>query len=269
MAGMADKAEAAFRAGDLAGALAALQPEVRARPQDLKLRIFLAQLLMVLGQWDRALTQLSVVAELDALTLPMVHTCRAAIQCEQLRAAVYAGQRSPLVFGEPEPWMALLIQALQLQASGDAEQARSARAAALEQAPASAGTANGGAFEWIADADSRLGPVFEVLLNGAYYWIPVHRITTVKFEAPADVRDFVWMPATFVWSNGGEAVGLIPVRYPQSEHSTDPQIQMARKTEWTALGGEQYAGLGQRVLATDQGDFGLLDLRDLTLAAAS
>ncbi|HEV2702964.1 MAG TPA: tetratricopeptide repeat protein, partial [Steroidobacteraceae bacterium] len=70
----ADKAEAAFRAGDLAGALAALQLEVRGRPQDLKLRIFLAQLLMVLGQWDRALTQLSVVAELDALTLPMVHT---------------------------------------------------------------------------------------------------------------------------------------------------------------------------------------------------
>ncbi|HEV2703989.1 MAG TPA: type VI secretion system accessory protein TagJ, partial [Steroidobacteraceae bacterium] len=181
---------------------------------------------------------------------------------------VYAGERSPLVFGEPEPWTALLIQALQLQPAGHAEQARSARAEALELAPATAGTLNGSAFEWIGDADSRLGPVFEVLLNGAYYWIPLHRISSVKFEAPADVRDFVWMPATFIWSNGGEAVGLIPVRYPDSEHSTDPQIQLARKTEWQELGGEQYAGLGQRVLATDQGDFGLLDLRELSLAAA-
>lgn len=265
---MSDSATA-FRAGDLAGTLIALQSEVRARPQDVKLRIFLAQLLMVLGQWDRALTQLAVVAELDALTLPMVHTCRAAIQCEQLRAAVYAGARSPLVFGEPEPWLALLIQGLQLQASGHAEQAIAARAEALEQAPTTAGVVNGGAFEWIADADSRIGPVLEVLLNGAYYWVPVHRISKIKFEAPTDVRDFVWMPANFTWSNGGEAVGLIPVRYPESESSGDPQIQLARKTEWVSLGGEQYAGLGQRVLATDQGDFGLLDLRELTLAAAA
>lgn len=262
-------AETAFRAGDPAGALAALQSEVRARPQDVKLRIFLAQLLMVLGQWERALIQLTVAGELDALTLPMVHTCRAAIQCEQLRTAVYAGERSPLVFGEPEPWLALLIQGFQLHASGHSQQAQSARAEALDQAPATAGTANGSAFEWIADADSRLGPVFEVLLNGAYYWVPVHRITSIKFEAPVDVRDFIWMPANFVWSNGGEAVGLIPARYPGSELSTDPQIQLARKTEWVQLSGEQYTGLGQRVLATDQGDFGLLDLREVTLATAT
>src|ERR1700690_333855 len=107
-------AEAAFRAGDLAGALRTLQSEVRSRPQDAKLRIFLAQLLMVQGQWERAQNQLNVVAELDADGMLMAQSYRAAIQCEQLRAAVFAGQRSPLVFGEPEPWIALLIQALSL-----------------------------------------------------------------------------------------------------------------------------------------------------------
>ena len=37
-----------------------LQSEVRGSPADAKLRIFLAQLLMVTGDWDRAVNQLQV-----------------------------------------------------------------------------------------------------------------------------------------------------------------------------------------------------------------
>jgi type VI secretion system protein ImpE len=255
-------AEAAYRAGDLAGALGMLQTEVRTRPQDPKLRIFLAQLLMVMAQWERAQNQLNVVAELDALALPMAHTYRAAIQCEQLRTAVFEGQRSPLVFGEPEPWIAQLIQALSLAASSPTAAAE-LRAAAFEAAPASRGSANGTAFEWIADADSRLGPVLEVLLNAAYYWVPFHRIARIKIEAPTDIRDVVWLPAQFVWINGGEAMGLIPARYPGAGADTEPALLLGRRTEWAALGDEQYAGAGQKVLATDAADFGLQDLREV------
>jgi len=79
-------AEELFRAGDLKGCLAELQSEVRKRPADPKLRIFLAQLLMVTGDWDLAVNQLGVSAELDAAALPMKHTYTAAIQCEKLRA---------------------------------------------------------------------------------------------------------------------------------------------------------------------------------------
>jgi len=255
-------AEAAYRSGDLAGALATLQGEVRARPQDAKLRIFLAQLLMVMGQWERAQNQLNVVAELDALALPMVHTYRAAIQCEQLRTAVFAGERSPLVFGEPEPWIAQLVQALSLGASSAAAAAE-LRNQAFEAAPASRGSANGTAFEWIADADSRLGPILEVLLNAAYYWVPFHRIARIKIEVPTDIRDVVWLPAQFVWSNGGEAMGLIPARYPGAGPHTEPALLLGRRTEWAPLGEEQYAGAGQKVLATDAAEFSLQDLREV------
>ena len=55
-------------------ALAALQGQVRSHPSDPKLRVFLFQLLSVLGQWDRAHTQLNVVAELDKLAIPMRET---------------------------------------------------------------------------------------------------------------------------------------------------------------------------------------------------
>jgi len=262
-------AAALFAAGDLPGCLAQLQDEVRRQPADGKLRIFLAQLAMVSGNWERALNQLAVAAELDAGALPMLHAYRAAIQCERFRTEVFQGTRSPLVFGEPLAWIAGLLQALNLQAAGRAEQAAALRTAALQAAQPMAGTLNGASFEWVADADSRLGPLLEVLLNGAYYWVPFERIQQVVIEPPADARDLVWVPAQFIWANGGESMGLIPVRYPGSELSADDTIRLARKTEWVSLGSGQYAGLGQRVLTSDTDEVGLLEIRELTLRAAA
>jgi type VI secretion system protein ImpE len=262
-------AEAAFKAGDVAQALQNLQQSVRQDPSNAKLRVFLAQLLMLQGDWDRAVTQLKLVGEIDAGALPMAHAYSTAIQCERLRVDVFAGARGPLLFGDPEPWIAQLMQSLTLLGQGRTQQAADLRAQAFETAPTTAGSLNGTSFEWIADADSRLGPILEVLLNGAYYWVPLHRITHVTVEAPSDARDLVWLPAQFQWSNGGEAMGLIPVRYPGSEQSDDTAIRLARKTEWREIGPDAYAGLGQRVLTTDGPEIGLLDLRELRLEAAS
>jgi type VI secretion system protein ImpE len=258
-------AEDSFRQGNLVDCLQALQGEVRRRPDDGRQRVFLVQVLMLLGQWERALTQLGVLQELDAGSLPMVHSYGAAIQCERLRAAVFRGERSPLLFGEPEPWMAEMIQAAGLHAGGHVAQAAAMRARALDRAPPTPGTLNGTKFEWLMDADSRLGPLLEVNLQGGYYWIPLHRVSEIRIEPPADIRDLVWIPAQFMWANGGEAVGLIPTRYPGSEASEDNSIRLARKTDWLAAGEDGATGLGQRMLATDEAQFPLLEVRSIKL----
>ena len=64
MSDLRTDAEAALRAGDPAAALKQLTAAVKAKPADAKLRIFLAQLLCVVGQWERAHTQLNVVADM-------------------------------------------------------------------------------------------------------------------------------------------------------------------------------------------------------------
>src|SRR5262245_32286816 len=154
-----DAAERAVREGDLDTAVIGLQEQVRKDPSNANLRVFLFQLLAVMGNWDRAQTQLSVAGELDAKTLAMVQMYREAIVCERLRADVFAGKKSPLVFGEPEPWLAWLIEALLVAGTPRAAQAAELRARAFEAAPASSGAIDGQSFEWIADADMRLGPV--------------------------------------------------------------------------------------------------------------
>jgi type VI secretion system protein ImpE len=262
-------AEDSFRAGDLPGALTHLQAEIRQKPADAKLRIFLAQLLMVNGQWDRALNQLQVILEMDASAIPMVRTYQAAIQCERLRASVFAGERSPLLFGDPQPWTAMLAQAALLHGQGHIAQAADLRAQAFDAAPTSSGTINGQKFEWLADGDSRLGPVFEVLLNGNYYWVPMHRVQKISIEAPEDIRDLVWVPANFMWTNGGEAAGLIPARYPGSEQSDDNAIRLARKTEWTQPQEDIYIGNGQRLFVSDAADVGLLEVREIEFDQAA
>ena len=65
-------AEQALRDGDPQAAVQLLQNQIRSQPADAKLRVFLFQLLCVLGRWDRALNQLNVAGELDASTLAMV-----------------------------------------------------------------------------------------------------------------------------------------------------------------------------------------------------
>ena len=258
-------AEQCLREGDPAAALARLQDEVRAKPSDAKLRVFLFQLLCVLGQWERALNQLAVASGLDAGTLAMAQTYGEAVRCEAVRREVFAGRKAPLVFGHPEQWLALLIESLLVAGQGEAERAERLRLAAFDEAPARAGTINDQPFEWIADADSRIGPVLEAVINGRYYWVPFTRLTQVTVEEPVDLRDVVWMPAHLQFENGGDTVALIPTRYPGSEASADGLLQLARKTIWEEVAADHHRGLGQRVLATDAVDVPLMDVRTVVL----
>lgn len=271
-AGAGIAAEQALRAGDVQAALKLLQDQVRAKPADARLRVFLFQLLAVLGQWDRALNQLNVAGELDASTLAMVQTYRETIACERLRDEVFAGRKVPLLFGEPEPWVALLIEALLRDGRGESDAARQLRDQAFDEAPASAGEAtvadgSSQAFAWIADADMRLGPVLEAVINGRYYWVPIHRMAEMRVEAPTDLRDRVWTAAQLQFTNGGETVAFVPTRYAGTELG-DGALALARRTDWTEVRPGFHVGQGQRMFATDAGELALMDLRHLRFGAA-
>jgi type VI secretion system protein ImpE len=258
-------AEQSLKGGEPLVALAQLQEQVRARPDDFKLRIFLFQLLCVLGRWDRALTQLDVASNLDPSAVAMSRMYGDAIRCEAIRADVFAGRKSPMSLGQPEQWLAMLIEALLV---GDPEQEKDLRARAFDQAPTSAGTIDGRPFGWIADADSRLGPVLEAIINGRYYWVPFSRFQTIEIEPPEDLRDLVWMPARLAFENGGSSVALIPTRYPGSPESSDGSIVLARKTVWEELAPDAHRGLGQRIIATDAEEVPVMEVRTIALTSS-
>ncbi|QEW19748.1 Protein of avirulence locus involved in temperature-dependent protein secretion [Marinibacterium anthonyi] len=254
-----------LKAGDLAATLATLQDKVRKDPADARLRIFLFQLLCVLGDWKRAITQLKVSAELDPSAEMMARTYREAIICEVYRDKVFAGEKDPMVMGAPREWLALLIEAQKLLAARQPEKAAELRARAFDAAPATPGMADGTAFDWISDADMRLGPVLEVIVNGRYFWLPFDQITALAMEDPTDLRDAVWTAATLTLVSGGELPALIPTRYPGTAATGDDAAKLARTTTWDDAGADTFVGTGQRLLATSAADIPLWDLRALSL----
>lgn len=262
---MTADASAILKAGDPDGALVALQDQVRANPADARLRIFLFQLLCVLGDWKRAVTQLKVAAEMDASAVTMAQAYREAIICENFREKVFAGEKDPLIFGQPQEWIALLIEAVKTLAAGKPAEAAELRARAFDMAPSAPGTLNETRFEWIADADMRLGPILEVIVNGKYFWMPFTAIHALRCEPPADLRDAVWTPANLTLQNGGEFVVMIPTRYPGTTFSSDGTAKLARATDWVDAGADTYVGIGQRLLTTDAGDTALMELRALSV----
>jgi type VI secretion system protein ImpE len=156
-------------------------------------------------------------------------------------------------------WIGWLIQACSLVAREDFDGAAQLRQRAFDAAPALPGRVNGQAIEWLADADSRLGPVFEAYIEGKYFWVPMARVQKVEIEKPSDLRDLVWLPVRFTWTNGGAVGAHLPVRYPGTEQATEPALKLARRTDWQEKPGDTWLGVGQRMLASDAGDHPLLE----------
>lgn len=253
----------------IASTLEELTQQIRKQPADAKLRIFLFQLLAVTGDWQRAQNQLNVCGQMDDANLAMMHAYRAAIHCEAFRSQVFAGAKQPLVFGEPQKWVASLLEALRLEQCNQPAAAAALRNHAYDQAPATSGSitkADGEveSFAWITDGDSRIGPMLEAMVEGKYYWIPWSCLKSVDIEAPHDLRDVVWLPAYFTWTNGGQVAGFIPTRYAGSE-TGDDALRLARRTEWNETSGGAYLGLGQRMFATEQAEYAVMEIRKIVL----
>lgn len=262
------EAEELLRAGRLGEAQNALEQAIRSNPADGKLRVFFFQLLAISGQWDRSLTQLRVAAQLDAINLLIAQMYGAVLNCEMSRRRVFSGEQTPLVFGQPDAWMGWLVQANIMAAGGNYGAATELREKAFEAAPAIGGTVDGHGFEWLADADSRLGPMLEAIVDGKYYWVQFQAIKAIEISAPKDLCDLVWAPAGFTWINGGQSQGFIPTRYPDSEASEDDAVRLARRTEWIEKPGQTYFGLGQRMFATDRQEYAVLSVCRIDLHQA-
>jgi type VI secretion system protein ImpE len=264
---VSDRARDALRAGDVGGALERLQDDVRRRPQDVRLRVFLFQLLAVRGEWERAKRQLAVAADLDVECKLLAQAYGALIAAERVREQVFAGDRRATVLGEPPGWLGELSLALAEAAKGRHAAAAELRGRALEAAPAVPGHLDEVRFAWIADADVRLGPVVELVVHGRYFWAPMSRLARLDFGPVEDLRDLVWLPVEVAWRDGTATTAFTPTRYPGSG-GDDGALALARTTGWRPLDPAHpddgpAAGLGQRMWTTDAEDYGLLEHRSL------
>ncbi|WP_369597798.1 type VI secretion system accessory protein TagJ [Bordetella genomosp. 1] len=255
--------------GSIAHQLTQTRERVRNAPADADLRARLFQLSAVQGDWPRAAEQLRLSAELNPRARASALLYDGAVRAEQRRSAVFAGESEPDFLGAAQPWQRLLVQALR----EPAERAAATRAEALAEASACAGrlTLAAGetphAFTWLCDGDSRLGPVCELIVGDRYLWAPMSALRSVRLLAPQGLADLVWAQAELVTAEGRTLAALVPARYPARAggEPLEDALQLGRITQWEPLGEDLYAGVGQKMWMTDEGEYALLDLRAMEL----
>jgi type VI secretion system protein ImpE len=256
-------AQELLRSGDLPGARAMLAEELRRTPGDSRARQFFWQLIAVAGDWDKASTQIRALAAADPKAMMMANVYGQALGAMKTRDAVFAGKEKPVSLVGQEPWVVGLLDALHAY-TVVAPDAAARSEAALAEAPATPGSLNGERFEWIADADTRFGPMLEVIVGDAYGFVPFAAVTRLKAVEPVDLRDFVLHAVEIELKSGQTSMAMIPVVYPGTHKHNKPQLNLARATEWIDDGGGEI-GVGQRIFTTDGPEVEFLALRDLRL----
>jgi type VI secretion system protein ImpE len=242
-----------------------VQGNIRSQPAVAEHRWVLFELLCLTQQWERAIQQLQVFAQLNPQLAQVAQAYRDLIRAERWRAEVLGGLRDPGFVIEPPSWVESLVRALRLTAAGQSGEADALREKALDEAPLVAGRGGTHAFEWIADSDSRLGPVCEVVTAGRYRWLPFSGIAAWELGRPAALIDLVWAPCSLTLVDGTKARGFMPARFPAvvegiHDRAMLDALRLGNTTVWTESGRTGVIAQGRKTWTTSAGDVGLFEL---------
>ena len=261
------EAAALIREMDLSSARARLVEDVKRRPSDPAKRLALAEVLILLGEWERADAHLDLASTQDPTWTPV-----AGLQRQLLRAAAHRDDtwrqgRPPELVTEPTPRIETALRILAAaREGGDAASLRreaDERFAALsverEDGPTAAG---------LRDGDDRTADVLEVLTStGRYVWVSLDQISSLELRPVEQPRDLVWRAAELEVADGPTGVVYLPMIYPEVPGGaplTDAQ-RLGRTTDWVEEAGGLTCGVGQRcwlmgddlVAASEVGAFGV------------
>ncbi len=253
----------AFKAGDLAGAVAAAQAAVKAAPRDSGARWLLAELMLFAGDAERADRMLDA-AVLDDPS-PAVLEFRKLLRAEVVRQQVWNEGRAPKFSGDDATdSQKAALRASVLARAGAVEEAVAEALAAEEARTTVAGEAEMAdgtiiAFDDFRDADDLMAPMIEVLTTaGEHILVPTDRLVLLEFEAPRRPRDLAWRRTTIELKDGTEGVVYMPTLYAGPVGQPDP-IRLGRATEWSE-GPGPVRGHGQRLFLIGEEAVALADI---------
>lgn len=254
--------------GDLTSAISQLAAELREEPTDTVRRTSLFELLCCAGELDRAGKQLDVIGTTSAEQDAAVQRYRDTLEGERKRRQTFATGRAPQLPATPPQYTKFHLEAIQKIRAGRFDDAR----VLLEQSEGFrlpvAVRINGETFDDLKDADDLIGPFLEVISADSYSWFPWDSVRMISIEPPRHLRDLIWLPARLELDSGPIGEVFLPVLYVGSYDHPDQRIKLGQMTEWRNGCGGLSLGSGQRLLAADERDWPLLEIRELVIEPA-
>jgi type VI secretion system protein ImpE len=242
-------------AGDLTGAVAALQAVADPSPAD---RLFRFELLALAGRLADARD------ELQALTAPAFAPARrrfmALLRGEHARTV--RGVR-PGFLRPPPPHARLRRRGLLALQAGDPAAAERWIDRADAAAPHLAGHLDGREFDGLRDADDRFAGVIEAFAGSRYVWLPLGQVRRLALAPAAGVLDEAFRPARATFADG-EADVVLPLVYPGSAAAGDA-FALGHDADWPDHGGP-VVGVGAKVLLVGDDEAALSDCRQIDVA---
>jgi type VI secretion system protein ImpE len=251
-----------LRAGRPNACLAVLERAVRDDPSCAATRLFLFQTQSLLGQWDRARTQLRILGDLDATRAMFYVMYDKVLAAEKFRTECLAGRSEPIVpGGEPPPGFAARLALARALTSDDQDLPAGDAAAATVDSQI-----NGSDPAPSADVDDRFSEFLEAFVDGQYAWIPLVKIAQLDTQPPAQLHDLIWLPARIRLTDGTALQAFLPTRYPGTESADSSAVCLGHQTDFfQAAPGLQW-GMGQRLLARGDQQIPLLEVRSASFA---
>lgn len=258
-----------FDAGDLAGAIAAANEEVRANPADTRRRTFLFELLTFAGDLDRAERQLDVIAHQDPQSEWPAQVYSNLLAAERARRRFHAEGLKPEFLLDPPPYADLHCQAANRLRERRPAEASQLLDQAADACPALSGQVDGQPFDEFRDCDDLVAPFLELFLLRDYVWIPFEQIRELEISPPERPRDLLWAPARIELTDGSQRRAYVPVLYHASHEHADDQLKLGRSTDWQAADQGPVLGVGQRLFLAGEADRALLETRLVQFHASS
>ncbi|MCU0239005.1 MAG: tetratricopeptide repeat protein [Pyrinomonadaceae bacterium] len=257
---MTNEAKAQLDAGDLGGAIQTALNVVKANPTNISARIFLFELSLFSGDWERAERQLDTIGLQDANAMIGSLTYRLCIEAERKRQKLFSNGLKPEFLQSPPDYIYGLFGAVNRVREGKLAEAREILDKVEEQRPAFACKVNGTDAEDFRDYNDLTSCVLEAFVKDSYVWIPFEEIVQIEFEKPKSLRDLFWLQAKIETSDGSNGEMFIPTLYVNSFKNDNDQIRLGRMTDWLDLGEDLYAGEGMKTFFINGESRGILEL---------
>lgn len=259
-------------AGKLQAAVDELTNNVKANPTNTQQRIFLFELLLFAGDWDRAERQVDVIAHQSVEAGLGVQVYRDNIKAERERGRLLSEGFRPHFIADPPAYVELHLEAINRFREGNLSETREILDRAEQERPAFKGSLNGRVFSDFRDYNDLVGPVLELIVKDQYSWIPFEQIRRIEINAPKNLRDLVWAPARIETTDETNGEVYIPCLYEGSSLHSNDLVKLGRMTDWMNVGEGLYLASGLRLFLADGEDIPLLDAKEIVFdrfAAAS
>jgi type VI secretion system protein ImpE len=257
------KAKELLEAGQLTPAIEQVTAELKNKPADVSLRLFLFELLCFSGDLNRAEKQLDVVGHQDAKVDLGVQVYRNNIKAERDRRRLFSEGLQPHFLSEPPEYIDRHLEAINQLRQGNLGQVRELLDRAEEERPAISGQLSGESFQDFRDADDFVSPILELIVHDKYTWLPFEQLKRIEIAEPKQLRDLIWTSATLESAQGAIGEVFIPVLYAGSSDHPNNLVKLGRMTDWRKLAGDLDSAAGSRLFLIDDEDRPIFEARTI------